>query len=270
MSLRAKIFLLVLLPLLVVSSLILTLIFVRQAEQYRALLVRSAAQSAAVFGTGIQELMDATGRPLNSAEVQENAQMRLLELVNLGVTPLYFATVYQPSGALVAAYDRSFSNTQTDTDIQGFSRLMSSGTDAIGIYAKKNTLFRATSTQLTPGAPVLTLADRETTLIGYPLPGGAGITVLGLDNSYVEERVRSNILPTVAVTLVMVLLAAVLAAMFANQLIQRIQRLSQQVNAISMGELSQPVRVEAKDELGDLAQSVERMRVSLETIMSRL
>lgn len=270
MTLRTKIFLLVLLPLLIASSLILSLVFTRHAAQYRSLLVRSAAQSAAVFGTGIQELMDATGRPLGSAEVQENAQMRLLELVNLGVTPLHFATVYLPNGTLVAAYDRNFTSTNTDTSNQAFTQLMDRGADVIRAYAKNASAFEPSEDHLIPSAPVLTLAGRKTTLMGYPMPGGSGVTVLGLDDSYVQGRVLSSLLPTIALTVVLVLLAATLAALFANQLIQRIQRLAQQVNAISMGDLEQPVRVESKDELGHLAQSVERMRVSLETIMSRL
>jgi HAMP domain-containing protein len=46
--------------------------------------------------------------------------------------------------------------------------------------------------------------------------------------------------------------------------------LTQAAERISMGELDAAVTLESKDEMGDLAQSFERMRVSLKTAMDRL
>jgi len=64
--------------------------------------------------------------------------------------------------------------------------------------------------------------------------------------------------------------AALLAARTARLVVQPIERLVLAADAISMGDLDQPVTVERNDEIGDLAQALERMRLSLEAAMERL
>jgi HAMP domain-containing protein len=78
--------------------------------------------------------------------------------------------------------------------------------------------------------------------------------------------------------LLMVLLAALLGLGLASLLTRRsarqitdpIDRLVKAADAISMGDLSRPVRADHNDEIGDLAQALERMRQSLEAAMDRL
>lgn len=74
------------------------------------------------------------------------------------------------------------------------------------------------------------------------------------------------------------LLAGLLAMLLGWWLVQRavrsvvapINRLVQAADAISMGDLRQTVSAEANDEVGDLAQALERMRLSLDAAMERL
>jgi HAMP domain-containing protein len=272
LSLKLKIFLLVLVPLLVLASLMLLLMSGRHANEYRGLLVRATAQSSSVFGMGVQELMDSSGKPLSSSDIQDSVQMRLMELVALGATPLNFATVYNQDGTLLAAYDSSFQGSSVETSVlrQNFIRLMGPDVKPISAYSQQIGKFEPTAAQVTPPALTKVLGKRETTLTGYPLPGGVGVVVLGLSEQYIRERVLASLAPTALLTLLVVLLTAVGAALFANALIGRIQRLSARVTAISMGELDQPIEADAQDELGELAESVERMRFSLETIMARM
>ncbi|GGO23397.1 HAMP domain-containing protein [Deinococcus humi] len=78
--------------------------------------------------------------------------------------------------------------------------------------------------------------------------------------------------------LLLVLLAAVLGLFLASLLTRRsarqitdpIDRLVKAADAISMGDLSRPVHSDHNDEIGDLAQALERMRQSLEAAMDRL
>ncbi len=56
----------------------------------------------------------------------------------------------------------------------------------------------------------------------------------------------------------------------AQRIVQPINRLVQAADAISMGDLRQSVTAEANDEVGDLAQALERMRLSLDAAMERL
>lgn len=272
LSLRVKIFLLVLVPLLVLATLMLLLMSSRHANEYRGLLVRATAQSASVFGMGVQESMDSSGKPLTSSDVQDSVQMRLMELVALGATPLHFATVYTQDGTLLAAYDNTFKDSSVETSVlrQKFVNLMGQGGKTISAYAQQVSGFEPTKAQVTPVPLTQRLGQQQTTLTGYPLPGGVGVVVLGLSEQYIRERVVASLAPTAFLTLLVVLLTAVGAALFANALIRRIQALSARVTAISMGELDQPILADAQDELGELAESVERMRFSLETIMARL
>lgn len=61
-----------------------------------------------------------------------------------------------------------------------------------------------------------------------------------------------------------------LAQQAAQRIVQPINRLVQAADAISMGDLRQSVTPEANDEVGDLAQALERMRLSLDAAMERL
>lgn len=73
---------------------------------------------------------------------------------------------------------------------------------------------------------------------------------------------------------VLLLLTLGLIAYFTTRLVRRIveplERLATAADAISMGELDNPVVAERNDEIGDLARSLERMRLSLQAAMNRL
>ncbi|GHG07586.1 HAMP domain-containing protein [Deinococcus piscis] len=76
--------------------------------------------------------------------------------------------------------------------------------------------------------------------------------------------------PWVLASLLLLGLTALWARRAAQALLSPVQRLVRAADAISSGDLSQPVRAEANDELGDLAQALERMRLSLSAAMDRL
>ncbi|MHA0033819.1 HAMP domain-containing protein [Deinococcus sp. PESE-38] len=71
-------------------------------------------------------------------------------------------------------------------------------------------------------------------------------------------------------TLLGLLLALAFAARAARQIVGPLERLVEVADAISLGDLTRPVRMERNDEIGDLAQALERMRLSLEAAMDRL
>lgn len=272
MSLRRKILAITLLPLLLSAALIVLLTYTQQSGRYTSLLVRSGAQSAATFGGGIQDLMDSSGQPLTSSEIQENVQMRLLELVTLGATPLNFAALYGKRGELLAAHDKLNTGATVQSSVlrQRFAKLMAGRSQDLSGYARQVAAFKTTGAQVVPAALSGAFGQRNTTVIGYPLPGGAGAVVLGLNSDDIRRQVVASIVPTVALTVLIAAALAALAAAFASGLSRRIQRLSARVDAISMGDIERPISADQNDELGKLAEAVERMRVSLETVMKRL
>ncbi|GGM05435.1 HAMP domain-containing protein [Deinococcus aerophilus] len=95
------------------------------------------------------------------------------------------------------------------------------------------------------------------------------ITV-GLPNAQAATNLRNTLLLVLLASLLGLGLAGVFAARAARQVTEPIQRLVRAADAISMGDLSRPVQAARNDEIGDLAQALERMRLSLEAAMERL
>jgi HAMP domain-containing protein len=73
------------------------------------------------------------------------------------------------------------------------------------------------------------------------------------------------------ILLILALAAAVFVAIFvARRVTEPVLHLTQAANRISLGEFGESIQVESNDELGDLAEALERMRTSLETAMARM
>jgi len=94
--------------------------------------------------------------------------------------------------------------------------------------------------------------------------------VVGVPGDAAFALLRNTLLLVLGVALLAFMLAALLAARTARLVVQPIERLVRAADAISMGDLDRPVTVERNDEIGDLAQALERMRLSLEAAMERL
>lgn len=94
--------------------------------------------------------------------------------------------------------------------------------------------------------------------------------VVGVPGDAAFAQLRNTLLLILGVALLAFVVAALLAARTARLVVQPIERLVLAADAISMGDLDQPVTVERNDEIGDLAQALERMRLSLEAAMERL
>jgi methyl-accepting chemotaxis protein len=91
-------------------------------------------------------------------------------------------------------------------------------------------------------------------------------------------RARQEAAGTVRSTLLLMMVVAVAALsaglavglMVSRSITSAVTTLIQAAERISMGELDVEVALQSRDELGDLAQSFERMRVSLKAAMERL
>ncbi|GMA17437.1 HAMP domain-containing protein [Deinococcus metallilatus] len=93
---------------------------------------------------------------------------------------------------------------------------------------------------------------------------------VGVPTNEAQANLRNTLLLVLGVSLLALLLAAALAVRSARRVVQPIERLVKVADAISMGDLTRPVQADRNDEIGDLAQALERMRLSLESAMDRL
>ncbi|GAA5514416.1 hypothetical protein Dcar01_03171 [Deinococcus carri] len=93
---------------------------------------------------------------------------------------------------------------------------------------------------------------------------------VGVPTNQAQANLRNTLLLVLGVSLLALVLAAILALRAARRVVQPIERLVKVADAISMGDLTRPVQADRNDEIGDLAQALERMRLSLESAMDRL
>lgn len=86
-----------------------------------------------------------------------------------------------------------------------------------------------------------------------------------------SRRLLGNLQAVLTVILLLTLAAiAFFVARLVRRIVEPLERLATAADAISMGELDTPVVPERNDEIGDLAHSLERMRLSLQAAMARL
>lgn len=93
---------------------------------------------------------------------------------------------------------------------------------------------------------------------------------VGVENGAQQSALRRTLFLVMFVSLLALAIAGYLALRAARAVVQPIEELVRVADAISMGDLSRPVRAERNDEIGDLAQALERMRLSLDSAMERL
>jgi methyl-accepting chemotaxis protein len=104
-----------------------------------------------------------------------------------------------------------------------------------------------------------------------PILGGrAGTAHVGIWGDSVEREIRRALLPLIGIILFLLVVGVALSALLARGIVRPILRLTQVADRISKGDLETPVGVDTRDEIGDLARSLGRMRASLKAAMVRL
>jgi len=105
-----------------------------------------------------------------------------------------------------------------------------------------------------------------------PILGGqVGATHLGIRGDFVEGEIRRAVLPIIEIVAGIVLGGILISSALVAVMTRPIRRLRHVADSMSKGDLDTPVSVsmESRDEIGDLARSLERMRSSLKAAMSR-
>jgi HAMP domain-containing protein len=99
------------------------------------------------------------------------------------------------------------------------------------------------------------------------LEGQVGAAHIGLWEQSVAEEVYGAVLPIIGLTTIFLVAGANLSILLARGIIRPIRSLTDMATKISNGELETAVQIESRDEIGELARSLERMRVSLKAAM---
>ena len=102
------------------------------------------------------------------------------------------------------------------------------------------------------------------------LEGQVGFAHVGIWGDAVEQEIYQALIPIVGVIAIVFLAAVILSFFLTPMLIRPIRRLTDIAGKMSMGDLETSVGGESRDEVGELARSLERMRASLKAALLRL
>ena len=120
----------------------------------------------------------------------------------------------------------------------------------------------------------LLLAGKTVYETGVPvLEGQAGSVHVGFWADAVQKEIRRALVPIIGMVAIVPLVGALLSFILAHWIVRPIVGLTEIADKVTMGDLETSVGgecVTSRDEIGDLARSLERMRSSLKAAMLRL
>jgi len=132
---------------------------------------------------------------------------------------------------------------------------------------------RSLSRSLATIRALLGFGDEAPVVAAAPMRGGGatlGAVVVGVRPIAADGALGSALITTLLVGLVPVLIAILVALSLTRGLTAAVSYLLGAADRISRGDLDHPVELPRNDELGQLARSIERMRVSLQEGLERL
>lgn len=142
------------------------------------------------------------------------------------------------------------------------------GKSAVGLQVKRELLIDR------PLAGTDNIYDIDYKSAFMPLkdPDGKNVGYVGvaIKESWFSAVINRVLLIIVAIFVVVLGLAIFAAFYFSQRLTQPIIQLTEASNRISLGELDEAIAVGGSDEIGQLAESLERMRISLKSAIERL
>ncbi len=106
-------------------------------------------------------------------------------------------------------------------------------------------------------------------LVGAPLLSDVGTVQVALDAD-ASSLTAGFARPLLLVVLGVLLLATLSVILFASRLTRRLRVLTTAANHLSLGELDEPVALRGNDEMRDLAEALEHMRVALRAAVSQM
>ena len=103
------------------------------------------------------------------------------------------------------------------------------------------------------------------------LDGQVGTVHVGFWGDAMEKEIQSALLPLMGIIAIVPIVGAVLSFLMAHWIVRPISRLTEVAERITKGDLQTSGEYpKSRDEIGDLARSLERMRASLRAAMARL
>jgi type II secretory pathway predicted ATPase ExeA/HAMP domain-containing protein len=118
----------------------------------------------------------------------------------------------------------------------------------------------------------LSLQDKTVYETAVPvLEGQVGIVHVGFWADAIQKEIQGALLPLIGIIAIVPFIGALLSFLVAHWFVRPIVRLTEVAEKVTRGDLeARGECVQSRDEIGDLARSLERMRASLKAAMLRL
>jgi HAMP domain-containing protein len=279
MSLRWKLLPVALVPALLLGGAWLTTTLL-QSQAAQSLALRSTYQTARVFARSALDGANVSATGIGAAQTATALENKVMDLYASRSLPLAWVSITDAKGKTVAVYGqaieaqpaaklepvKTFRSLAPDalaaSESLGASSVTFAGSDGADLAANPN--------DENPVARIANLESGQYRLVSHPLENKLGAVQFAISSNEIDGPARTNLFATLAVLAVTLGLVALIASLVIQSLSRRIVDLAATADRISLGNLDERIQSNTKDEIGDLAASLERMRHSLESAMRRL
>jgi HAMP domain-containing protein len=278
-SLRWKLLPVVLVPVLALGAGWLTTTLL-QSRAAQALALRSTYQTARVFARSALDGANVPAAGIGAAQTATALENKVMELYASRSLPLAWVSITDAKGQTVAVYGQAIEaqpaaklepvKTFRMLEPDALAASESLGAGSANFSGNDGGDLAASPSDDNPVARSVNLESGSYYLISHPLENKLGAVQFALSSNEIDGPARTNLFATLAVLGVMLGLVGLIASLVIQNLSRRIVDLAATADRISLGNLDERIHSNAKDEIGDLATSLERMRHSLESAMRRL
>jgi HAMP domain-containing protein len=279
MSLRWKLLPVALVPALLLGGAWLTTTLL-QSQAAQSLALRSTYQTARVFARSALDGANVPATGIGAAQTATALENKVMDLYASRSLPLAWVSITDAKGKTVAVYGQAIEaqpaaklepvktframapDALAASESLGASSVTFAGSDGADLAANPN--------DENPVARIANLESGQYRLVSHPLENKLGAVQFAISSNEIDGPARTNLFATLAVLAVTLGLVALIASLVIQSLSRRIVDLAATADRISLGNLDERIQSNTKDEIGDLAASLERMRHSLESAMRRL
>jgi HAMP domain-containing protein len=279
MSLRWKLLPVALVPALLLGGAWLTTTLL-QSQAAQSLALRSTYQTARVFARSALDGANVPATGIGAVQTATALENKVMDLYASHSLPLAWVSITDAKGKTVAVYGQAI-EAQTAAKLEPVKTFRAMAPDALAasesLGASSVTFTGSDGADLAanpndenPVARIANLESGQYRLVSHPLENKLGAVQFAISSTEIDGPARTNLFATLAALAVTLALVGLIASLVIQNLSRRIVDLAATADRISLGNLDERIYSNTKDEIGDLAASLERMRHSLESAMRRM
>ena len=253
-SLRGQMLLAVFAPVLLVAASVIGFLFYSVPNTVTLGLEKKGKALAELASQGVYEDMAAAPQ----VESADNLTRKAFDLLTGAADGAFVA--YVKAGKPVAWANRAGLEAENVASV-----ITAHGGSIIG-----NDGMAMTSGDGSHGTNVPTLALASSSIQDLSTGGELGRVYVALDTNSIQDELLRTIVPILAAIGLALAVATAVAFGMTGRFMRPITAATEQANRISLGDLDQSVPVDRNDEIGDLLEGLERMRVSLKSMVARM